>query len=270
MQNKQTFVLYVKYFDTLKDLNDAALGILFRAILVYQKTGQEIDLPVDIKIAFAFIKTQLDIDNQKYEDVLEKRSNAGKIGMEKRWKKQQKNIDKQEKNNKHIKDNKCYQNITKITNITDSDGVVVSVSDGVSVKDKDLTTNDSCSDQQVGHEPNDIQEMMEEDEIVEEEIQTSVPEELQKLVLYANDQKLIALWPTLVTSWKESYPGVDIAGETAKAHSWEVSNPKKRKVDRARFLNNWFAKEQDSCGGKIFGGRIKENKSTEYNFEGKK
>jgi len=68
------------------------------------------------------------------------------------------------------------------------------------------------------------------------------PEELQGLPLYASDSKLIGEWPKLLASWQVAFPDVDIASEIAKAHAWEVSNPQKRKRDRARFLHSWLSR----------------------------
>lgn len=70
----------------------------------------------------------------------------------------------------------------------------------------------------------------------------NVPVELQELTLYANDAKLIGQWPKLLASWQVAFPGVDVAWEVAKAHAWEMSNPQKRKRDRARFLHSWLSR----------------------------
>jgi len=78
----------------------------------------------------------------------------------------------------------------------------------------------------------------------------SAPPELLELELYRTDSKLLAKWPALSKAWNTSCPGVDIKTEVAKAHAWEVANPKRRKVDKARFLNSWLTRAQDSSVGK--------------------
>jgi hypothetical protein len=45
--------------------------------------------------------------------------------------------------------------------------------------------------------------------------------------------------------WCEAYPAVDVMGELKKMAAWLVSNPKNRKSDYPRFINNWLAKAQD-------------------------
>jgi hypothetical protein len=73
----------------------------------------------------------------------------------------------------------------------------------------------------------------------------TVPTELVAHELYAADPKLCAALPLNIKAWKTTYPGVDIPGEIAKAHAWELANPQLRKVNRIRFLNNWLARAQD-------------------------
>ncbi|ABL00719.1 hypothetical protein [Pelobacter propionicus] len=46
-------------------------------------------------------------------------------------------------------------------------------------------------------------------------------------------------------TWEAAYPAVDIPLELAKAAAWLKANPKNRKKNYARFLNNWLMKAQD-------------------------
>ncbi len=83
-----------------------------------------------------------------------------------------------------------------------------------------------------------------------EKTSATVPPELRGLELYKVDEKLLKKWPQLLTAWKASCPGVNIIVEVARAHAWEVANPERRKKNRARFLNTWLSKAQDSPIGK--------------------
>ena len=136
--------------------------------------------------------------------------------------------------------------------------------------DNVINNNDSCSEQRVATEPEppEKQEIVQNEadmtEMVEPEDIKIAPNELQGLFLYEKDVRLVKLWPELISAWKLAFPGIDIVAEVKAAHAWEVANPKKRKVDRARFLQNWMAKSQDKYGGRIFGG--KRNNSTNYDF----
>lgn len=47
--------------------------------------------------------------------------------------------------------------------------------------------------------------------------------------------------------WKKAYPAVYVEAEVNKAAAWLVANPKNRKSNYARFLNNWLSKAQDKA-----------------------
>ncbi|MCC6738234.1 MAG: hypothetical protein IT452_04250 [Planctomycetia bacterium] len=74
------------------------------------------------------------------------------------------------------------------------------------------------------------------------------PPELADLDLYRANPQLLRQWPTLMKAWSAAYPGVDIVAEVRKAHAWEAANPRKRKVDKPRFLGSWLARAQDKPG----------------------
>ncbi len=72
-----------------------------------------------------------------------------------------------------------------------------------------------------------------------------VPEELKGLELYRLNKKLCLAWSKLLPAWIEAYPGVEILAQVKSAHAWELANPKKRKINKARFLDNWLRNQQD-------------------------
>lgn len=125
---KRSFILYHDQKEVVDELSDEQAGKLFKAIYEYN-VNKKIILSGALKVVFIPFKTSFDRDQEKYSEIVEKRSEAGKKGMEKRWDK-----------NKDNKNNKCYQMITNdnkryqtITNITDN----VSVNDSVNVNDND-------------------------------------------------------------------------------------------------------------------------------------
>ena len=67
-----------------------------------------------------------------------------------------------------------------------------------------------------------------------------VPEELEGLDLYEKNAKLCKKWPELVKAWQKAYPNIDIMAEVARAHAWEVARPRRRKRDKARFMDGWL------------------------------
>jgi len=54
---------------------------------------------------------------------------------------------------------------------------------------------------------------------------------------------------TMLTEWQAAYPAVDIADHHRRAHAWIMANIGNRKTagGMAKFLNAWFAKQQDSA-----------------------
>ena len=73
----------------------------------------------------------------------------------------------------------------------------------------------------------------------------TVPDMLVGLELYEIDRPLCRKLPGVIAAWEAAFPGVDIKKTISVAHGWEVSNPKKRKRNKVRFLFNWLSREQD-------------------------
>lgn len=81
---KNSFVLYHNYRDSLEDLTDEQVGKLFRAIFDYEIDKKEPSFTGELKIAFRFIKKDLDINADKYESICERnRTNGAKGGRPK-------------------------------------------------------------------------------------------------------------------------------------------------------------------------------------------
>jgi hypothetical protein len=49
----------------------------------------------------------------------------------------------------------------------------------------------------------------------------------------------------LLSKWESSYPAIDIKNEITKAEAWVLANPKLKKSNWGRFLNNWMTRAQD-------------------------
>ena len=236
---KNSFIMFNNYKDFFDKLTNEEAGELIKAIIDYSNYGETgySFKSVKAECYFTVIKQHLDSNSEKYEKIVEK----NKENILKRWNKQ---------------DTTVLSGKNKNTKNTDNDN------DIDSDNDIDIDNNNNIyisSEQQVATEP---ETTPDEEEMIEAVI---VPEELKGLNLYENNEKLLKLWPELIEAWKNAFPGINIIAEVKAAHAWEVANPKRRKVDKARFLQNWMARAQDSHGGKIIGGK---NKSTEYDFGG--
>ena len=132
--DKNSFLIYLDYQEQFELLTDEQAGKLIKAIIEYEKTGKILELDGMTKMAFSFIKTQLDRDREKWQEEKQKRSEAGKRGMSKRWGKT-----KQDNNVTNVitEDNKNNSVKNEITNITDNVDVDEDVNVEVDVNKKE-------------------------------------------------------------------------------------------------------------------------------------
>lgn len=82
----------------------------------------------------------------------------------------------------------------------------------------------------------------------DKEIDKEIEKKKKKKKTIAPSDKNPSLEAVLQThrkEYSEAYPGIDLDQETAKAKAWMLSNPKNKKKNLARFLNNWLSKAQD-------------------------
>src|SRR5665647_2829516 len=109
-KKKESFVLYQGYEDQLQDLTDEQLGKLLRYIFKYERTQIPEDIKDSyIKIAFQFIRKNLDTNRIKYDEICQKRSVTGSKGAEERW-------------NKYIASDSKYSNCQQvIASVADND-----------------------------------------------------------------------------------------------------------------------------------------------------
>ena len=77
---KKSFLMYLEYEEQLADLSDEELGQLMRAIFQYEKDGTEPKFIGLLKMAFSFIKGNLNRDKQKYDKRCETSAINGKKG----------------------------------------------------------------------------------------------------------------------------------------------------------------------------------------------
>lgn len=132
--DKNSFLIYTDYQEQFELLTDEQAGKLIKAIIEYEKTGKIVELDGMTNMAFSFIKTQLDRDREKWQEEKQKRSEAGKRGMSKRWghSKQDNSV-----TNVTTEDNKNNSVKNEITNITDNVDVDEDVNVEVDVNKKE-------------------------------------------------------------------------------------------------------------------------------------
>lgn len=237
MQNKDSFVLYTKYIDTFKELTDEQAGKLIKVILEYVN-----DLNPEpeglIKIAFIPIKQQLKEDLVKWKEEKEKRSLAGKKGMESRYS----NVNKELTNNNSV--SKCYNKTNNVknelTNLTDNVNVYVNVNDNVlnNNNNNNIITNNTITNNII--------------------ISAELP-----LI----DNTLYQISEDKVKEWQQVYQAIDVKNELEKMKCWLNANPKNRKTRKGveRFIVAWLNRSQDKAPRVITTEQIDEGKISETN-----
>ena len=77
---KDSFILYDKYDEQIEFLTNEQAGILFKSIYAHRNGKPLPDMDGVVKMAFSFICSQLDQDQERYDDICEKRRAAGAMG----------------------------------------------------------------------------------------------------------------------------------------------------------------------------------------------
>lgn len=67
-----SFILYTSYYAIIDGLTDEQLGKLMRAIFIYARDGEVINLEPTLRMAFAFIKDNIERNQDKYQAKCEK------------------------------------------------------------------------------------------------------------------------------------------------------------------------------------------------------
>ncbi len=78
--SKESFLIYKSFYEPIKDLPNEQLGELFRAIYLYQITGEEPQPTSIIFMPFQFFKNQFRLDGIKYEKVVNRNKSNGSNG----------------------------------------------------------------------------------------------------------------------------------------------------------------------------------------------
>ena len=115
---ESTFVLAKNYKDIFLEMSDKQAGRLIKAIYEYVAAGDSsawLD-DVELRMAFKFIRQDIDFNNERWKKTLEARSQAGKKGNEKRW-------GKVSQNSKSTHD--LSQNVANVANVAEDVNVVV-------------------------------------------------------------------------------------------------------------------------------------------------
>ena len=215
MQNKDSFVLYTRFYDIFKELTDEQAGQLIKVIFEYVNDMNPEPSGL-IKIAFIPIKQQLKEDLVKWKDEKEKRSLAGKKGMESRYNNNKNELTKDNNVKSVITNDNNVKN--ELTNLTDN--VNVYVNDNVLNNNNNIITNNTITNN----------------------IIISVELPLIDGTIYQISQEK-------VDNWQQVYQAVDVENELGKMKCWLEANPKNRKTRKGidRFIVAWLNRSQDKA-----------------------
>lgn len=101
-----SFILYTSYYDLIEGLTDEQLGQLTRAIFLYARDGETISLEPVVRMAFAFIKDNIERNQDKYQAKCEKNR---QIALERERKKREAR-EKAGNTNVHERSRTCENN----------------------------------------------------------------------------------------------------------------------------------------------------------------
>lgn len=76
---RDSFIIYKSFYKPISRLSDKQLGRLFRAIFMYH-LGEVVSVEEDIEMAFEFFKNQFEIDESKYQGIVERNRGNGRKG----------------------------------------------------------------------------------------------------------------------------------------------------------------------------------------------
>ena len=101
-----SFILYTSYYTLIEGLTDEQLGQLTRAIFLYARDGKSIKLEPVVRMAFAFIKDNIERNQDKYQAKCEKNR---QIALERERKKREAR-EKADNTNVHERSRTCENN----------------------------------------------------------------------------------------------------------------------------------------------------------------
>ena len=87
-KEKDSLILYESFFEATQELSVSDKGEIWQALHAYISGKEEYEFTsITAKLAWNFIKLQLNADAKKWQETCKRRSEAGKRGNQKRWNK---------------------------------------------------------------------------------------------------------------------------------------------------------------------------------------
>ena len=102
---KETFIMHADAWRTVQKLSIEQRGVLLSALMLYQLGEQLPNMDLATELTFTFMASQMDKDNEKYAEIVEKRREAGRRSAEKRNASQQVLTSVNHNDNDNVNDN---------------------------------------------------------------------------------------------------------------------------------------------------------------------
>ena len=144
MSDKKSFLLYSDYIEHLECLTDEECGILMKSVFRYVGSKDCPELSGAVKMAFSFIKQQLDRDSEKYDRIVERRREAGRKGGLKKAQNNQTVANANFVKQTVANDSKAKQTVTNLAD-NDNDNDNVNVNDNDNVINNNINNIHSCA-----------------------------------------------------------------------------------------------------------------------------
>lgn len=216
-EKKKSFILYLEYKEHLDLLTDEERGKLLLALFEYVETGEFPPLEGAVKMAFSFIRAQMDRDAQKYVDKCEKNRINGTRGG-------RPSSDKPDGIKEKREEPKETERFSEKPKKPDHD-------------------NDHDNDHDIIIENTNVFSSPERLKQSSEDAVFSLP---------LTDKTEYYITQVMVDKWAQLYPAVDVMQDLRGMKGWLDTNPSRRKTRKgiSRFINNWLCRTQDRGGNR--------------------
>ena len=193
-QNKRTFIFNFNWKKVLMEYPPEVRLEVYDAVVDYAESGKLSEMKPLSKMAFLFIKDELDYNNEKYEKICEKRSRSGKEGAAKRWDtaNKGKEIAKIANAKKDNKNSKCHFAMAKIADV-DNDNENEYEYDNENENEKD---NVACATTRARSEVLSI------DEIEKEIINAESKAETLQMLYHISKEDYESIRDEILAEWK--------------------------------------------------------------------
>lgn len=207
MPDKKSFIFYDEWGGSFALLPAEDQAQLLMAILEYRRTGTPPELEGGVEIAFSFIRSQLDRDNERYTRRCERnRQNGAKGGRPKKAEGSSENPQKPRESER------LFEKPKK--------------------PDNDNEDDDENED---------------EDDKKENTVGANAPTRPPVVTLPLKSGGGYSVSEEEAREWGRLYPAVDVMQELRKMKGWLDANPSRKKTRKGirRFANSWLSSEQD-------------------------